>query len=99
MLIVLGKVQVRADAMDQALALSQQHVSRSQQEEGCISHAVYRDLQQPDTLVFVEEWADQAALKKHFAVPESLGFVKALGQLAVARPSMRILQASPADMA
>ena len=42
---------------------------RSRKEPGCISHAVHVDCENPLRLVFVEQWADRAALLAHFAVP------------------------------
>jgi hypothetical protein len=49
----------------------------------------------PDRLVFVERWADAAALQAHFRVPASRRFVEALTALAVAPPSMQLYGATP----
>jgi quinol monooxygenase YgiN len=45
-------------------------------------------------LVFVEEWADQAALQQHFKVAESRVFAKELSALAAEPPSMVIYNAT-----
>lgn len=45
--------------------------------------------------MFVEQWADRAALLAHFAVPASRAFVKAAGALAAAPPSLEIYDATP----
>lgn len=94
MIIVLAHVQVTPGRLAEALALSREHVARSRAEPGCLSHAVYEDADQPDRLVFVEEWATEAALLQHFAVPESGAFVNALATLAADRPTIRLYQAS-----
>ena len=78
MVIVLGSVVARPDTLAEVLRLSQAHVVRSRGEPGCIAHAVHRDTEQPLRLVFVEQWADRAALAAHFRVPESRAFVDAL---------------------
>lgn len=96
MIIVLGAVTVPADQLSQAFALSEQHVARSRQEPGCLSHAVYHDPEIEGRLVFVEEWADKAALDQHFAVPASIEFVQTLGAMATEAPSIRIFTADPA---
>lgn len=93
MIVVTGSVVVRDGGLDEALALSLEHVRRSRTEPGCLAHAVHRDVEQPQRLVFVEEWADLAALTAHFAVPASRAFVQALSALAVEPPSMTIYDA------
>lgn len=94
MIIVLGSVRTDATSIDEALRLSHEHVARSRSEPGCEAHAVHRDADDPLRLVFVEEWSDREALRAHFELPASRTFAKALGQLAVETPSMRIFEAS-----
>ena len=67
-------------------------VRRSRAEPGCISHAVHRDVEDPLRLVFVEQWADRAALLAHFAVPASRAFVKAAAGFASAAPAMTLFE-------
>ena len=90
MIIVLGHVDAGPGTIDDALALSLEHVRRSREEPGCLSHAVHRDVEHPYRLVFVERWADRDALDVHFRVPESGAFVEAVARLAVADPAMDI---------
>lgn len=96
MVLVIGSVKLRdgEGTVDEALAASLDHVRRSRTEPGCVSHAVHRDAEDPLRLVFVEEWADQAALQQHFQVPASRSFVKALGALAAEPPRMAIYEAT-----
>jgi quinol monooxygenase YgiN len=93
MILVTGSVVVRDGRLDEALGLSLEHVRRSRTEPGCLSHAVHRDVENPSRLVFVEEWADQAAITAHFAVPASRTFAKALGALAAEAPVMTVFAA------
>jgi quinol monooxygenase YgiN len=92
-ILVLGSVTTREGELDEALSLSQAHVRRSRAEPGCLAHAVHVDAENPNRLVFVEQWSDMAALKAHFKVPESRAFADALGALAAARPTLEIYQA------
>jgi quinol monooxygenase YgiN len=94
MVIVLGSVLVQEAHLAEALALSQQHVTRSRAEPGCIAHAVHRDTQNPLRLVFVEQWASQGALWEHFKVPASRSFAKALAGVSTERPSMTLYEAT-----
>src|ERR1700754_2130233 len=82
MIVVTGSVVARQDSLDEARRLSLEHVHRSRAEPGCISHAVHVDCENPLRLVFIEQWADRAALAVHFTVPASRDFVSALGALA-----------------
>jgi quinol monooxygenase YgiN len=45
-------------------------------------------------LVFIEQWADRAALQAHFAVPVSRNFVRALQPLAAAATTIEIYDAT-----
>jgi quinol monooxygenase YgiN len=82
MIVVTGSITARPETFDEVKRLSLEHVRRSRTEPGCISHAVHVDCENPLRLVFIEQWADRAALAKHFTVPASRDFVGALGSLA-----------------
>ena len=98
MVIVLGSARARADAFDEALALSRSHVAHSRGEPGCLSHDVLRDPDDAQRLVFVERWADTAALQVHFGIPESRTFVRALAALCVEPPRMTLHDATELPM-
>jgi quinol monooxygenase YgiN len=82
MIVVTGSLTARQDSFDVVRKLSLEHVHRSRTEPGCVSHAVHVDCENPLRLVFVEQWADRAALAAHFAVPASRDFVRSLQSLA-----------------
>jgi len=98
MILVTGDILAKSDTVDEILAMSLEHVHRSRAEPGCISHAVHRDAENPLRLVFVEQWADKAALLTHFGVPASRAFAKAAGGLAAAPPSIQIYEAEPVKL-
>ena len=93
MIIITGSVQLRPEHRDHALALGIEHSARSRTEPGCVAHNCHIDAEDAQRIVFVEEWADMAAVKAHFAVPASGAFVRALGAMAVGAPVMRIFAA------
>lgn len=98
MIIVTGSVEVRPEAVERAIELSLEHVRRSRTEPGCLLHSVHRDVERPRRLVFLEHWSDLDALRAHFAVPASIEFVQAMGDLATARPEIRVHVAEPAAL-
>ena len=89
-----GSVRAREDSLEEVRRLSLEHVHRSRKEPGCISHAVHVDCENPLRLVFIEQWADRAALLAHFAVPASRNFVRALQTLASGDTTIEIYEAS-----
>jgi quinol monooxygenase YgiN len=93
MIIITGSVQLRPEHRDAAFALGIEHSARSRAEPGCCAHNCHADAEDPTRMVFVEEWADMAAVSAHFAVPESGEFVRAVSAMAVAVPVMRIFGA------
>lgn len=94
MILVIGRVLIREGSISQALQLSLAHVARSRAEPGCVSHSVHQDAENSMCLVFVEEWADQAALQQHFKVAASRLFAQELSALAAEPPSMAIYNAT-----
>src|ERR1700692_4997959 len=94
MIMVTGSVTARPDTLEAVLKLSLEHVHRSRQEPGCIAHAVHADCENPLRLVFIEQWADRAALSAHFAVPASRDFIRALQPLASGRSTLEIYEAT-----
>lgn len=96
MIIVTGTIQARAETFDEVRRLGLEHSRRSRAEPGCISHDLHVDCEDPLKLVFVERWADAAALKAHFDVAASVDFVRAVRALAAARTQMDVYEAEPA---
>ena len=93
MIIITGSATLRPESFEQGLKLGIEHSVRSRAEPGCIAHTCHVDAEHPQRIVFVEEWADMAAVKAHFAVPASGEFVRALGAMAQAAPEMRVFEA------
>jgi quinol monooxygenase YgiN len=93
MIIVTGSILARQDSFTEVLRLSREHVERSRKEDGCISHDVHADTENPLRLFFFEQWRDEPALRAHFAVPASRDFVKALRSLIIETTGTQIWQA------
>ncbi|HQN51376.1 MAG TPA: putative quinol monooxygenase [Phenylobacterium sp.] len=94
MIIILGSVQMAPGQRDAAIAVGLEHCARSRAEPGCLSHDCHVDAADPDKLVFVERWADMAAVRTHFAVPASGEFVRRMAALASAPPQMALYDAT-----
>ena len=90
MVIVAGSVEVPPNRMDDAIALSVEHVRRSRIEPGCLFHAVFQDVEDANRLFFFERWADRKALEAHFKVPEARAFAQSLASLSLSTPEIAI---------
>jgi quinol monooxygenase YgiN len=97
MILVTGSMTAREDSIQEARRLSLEHVHRSRKEPGCL-HAVHIDCENPYRLVFIEQWADRAALSAHFALPASRDFVRALRPLAAAATTLEIYDAAAVSL-
>ena len=93
MILITGHILMRPETRAAAIALGIEHSARSRAEPGCIAHHVQLDAENDLRLTIVEQWADLAAVKAHFAVPASVDFARQLGALASASPVMQIFQA------
>lgn len=98
MIIVIGSITTTQDTEAEILRLSREHVVRSRAESGCISHNVHIDCENSNRVVFVEYWTDGAALKAHFAVPESQQFASTVGRLSATPAEIKVFNADELDM-
>jgi quinol monooxygenase YgiN len=93
MILVTGHATASPETLDEMRHISLEHVHRSRAEPGCIEHGVYVDAENPLRLHFFERWADAAAIRAHFAVPESRAFAKRLRELAADPGAMHVFEA------
>jgi len=98
MIVITGSMLARHDTVDEALQLGIAHSRRSRAEPGCLAHNIHVDAENPLRLMFYEEWQDAAAVKRHFAVPESLEFVRRYRKLADSRAPMKIYDTVEIDV-
>jgi quinol monooxygenase YgiN len=90
MIVITGSMLARPDTVDEALQLGIAHSRRSRAEPGCLAHNIHVDAENPLRLMFYEEWQDRAAVRAHFAVPQSIAFVRRYRKLADSRAPMKI---------
>ncbi|HZZ84147.1 MAG TPA: putative quinol monooxygenase [Anaeromyxobacteraceae bacterium] len=66
----------------------------SRAEDGCSSYRAYRSLEDPNEVVFVEEWKSQAALDLHFQTPHFRAYDRAVAALLAEPPRIRTYEAA-----
>ena len=66
MLKIVARQTVKKEEIDRYISLAGKLSSETHKEDaGCISYALFQDINNPQILAFIEEWEDQAALDKH----------------------------------
>jgi quinol monooxygenase YgiN len=88
MIVVVGRVSTDAEKRDELISVAQAVASASRREEGCINYRFYEDTERPNEFVFVEEWADQAALDRHFATDHIRVFMGSIQGTLIAPPEV-----------
>lgn len=86
MVIFLGRARVRADALDTVLAACREMIARTPSEPGCIGYNGHQQIDDPQTIVFVEKWASRAEMDAHLAAPHTQAFLAAIGAAVLGPP-------------
>jgi quinol monooxygenase YgiN len=94
MLVVTGDIVATPGHFDELFAAARAHSARSRGEPGCLSHDCFQDPDNPDRIVFLERWADEAALQAHFRTPGIAQLLKAFADHADERGTMQVYQAT-----
>jgi quinol monooxygenase YgiN len=100
MIVVVGRVTTDAARRSELVRIGQAVAKASRAEEGCISYRVYEDTEAGHEFVFVEEWADQEALQRHFRTPHIARFMQEIPAAVAAPPDVKFHTiASTVDLA
>lgn len=79
MIKIIAKTTVPAENLNTFITLTKPLVAASQAEEGNIFYNLHQSQENPEELVFIEAWQDQAAIDSHNA---STHFMQTLPKLA-----------------
>lgn len=93
MILITGHVILTPEHRERMIALGAEHSARSRSEPGCLAHNCHVDVENPDRLMFVEEWESIERVAAHFAVPASRAFVADMRALSPQPPVIRIFSA------
>lgn len=92
-LVVVATVEVKPGSEDAVQALLQAAIEQTHAEEGCISYALHRDVENPSQFVLVERWASKEALDEHFTKSYMADLFAALPEHVAAPP--KIIRTEP----
>jgi quinol monooxygenase YgiN len=90
MILVIGRVRCDPARREELVALLRKMQDDSRREEGCLRYGFFTAVEDPNSFVAVEEWADREALDRHFAQPHLREFARRLVELVDSAPEVAI---------
>jgi quinol monooxygenase YgiN len=91
--VVVATLTVKPESVDTVRDILTTAAKEVHEEPGCQLYSVH---QTGETFVFVEQWADEEALKTHSAAPAVGKMFAAAGEHLAAAPDIKMLQPIPA---
>jgi quinol monooxygenase YgiN len=89
MIVVTALAQTDDARRAQAIEVAQTLAAASRAEAGNIGYRICQDTEDPNTIVFVEEWRDEEALQSHFTTPHIATFRAAVAGLVTGPPDVK----------
>jgi quinol monooxygenase YgiN len=94
MIVLRFKVQCRPDQTERALGAFRAVVAPSRKVTGVISFDVARDLEDPNSIIAVEVFEDEAARERQESLPEVATVMGLLPEIVSAPPEATVFQVS-----
>ncbi|MGB8207309.1 MAG: putative quinol monooxygenase [Mycobacterium sp.] len=91
--VVVATMTVKPESVDTVREILTSAVKDVHDEPGCQLYSLH---QSGDTFVFVEQWADEEALKTHSTAPAIGKMFSAAGEHLAGAPDIKTLQPVPA---
>ena len=92
MIIVSGKAQVKPGAIDAVRDAMERVINATRAEAGCIDYSYGVDVLDPNTIIILEYWENEAALQRHFTQPHMAEWMKTLGEAGVISQDIRAFE-------
>jgi quinol monooxygenase YgiN len=89
MIVVVGRISSDAERRSEAIRIGQALARASREEEGCLGYRFYQDTEAENDFVFVEEWEDEQALRRHFRTEHIAEFMRSVPATLVAPPDVK----------
>jgi quinol monooxygenase YgiN len=97
LLLVIGRVTCEPERREELVALCREMQDASRREDGCVRYGFFAAVEDPNSFVAVEEWADRDALDRHFAQPHLHEFARGLLELVSQQPEVAIHEIAGTD--
>ncbi|MQY27291.1 putative quinol monooxygenase [Nocardia aurantia] len=98
MVIVVGVARVRPGCLGDVEDAARRMAVATRSDPGCHLYRFAADLEDPETIVSVEMWADRAALDSHLAHAHTTEFLAQVTSLVEGTPEMTFHDTLPVDL-
>ena len=89
--VVVARLDIKPEKVDQFLELAKKMVEETRKEPGCITYILYKSCFTPENeFVFYEEYKDQKALDIHNASTYLKEFLSAIGPMINSAPKVEV---------
>lgn len=92
MVAVVAKIRVQEGKMEEALKSMRAFLPHVAQEEGTLLYTVNRDPSDPNLMVVIERYRDQAAFQAHASSPQMAEFFGKAQSFLAAPPELMLLE-------
>jgi quinol monooxygenase YgiN len=86
--LVTARIRARPETREDLVALLLEVQSASRAEDGCVSYGFFAALDDPHSLIAVEEWRDRPSLELHFGQPHLARLMQEMPSLITAPPEI-----------
>ncbi len=96
LVVVAGKINIKPGTKPEFTKIAMKCLVSSRQEPGSVSYSFYEDQTSPNTILYFEEWRDQAALDHHFQTPYFKEFMADATPLFDGTPEIKVYHVADA---
>lgn len=89
-IVLIARLKVREDAIEEAKQAAFEIVADSRAEEGCVNYDVHQAIDDPTVFIWHETWKSKAAIEEHFKTDFFKRFSTKVEKLAVESPQITL---------
>jgi quinol monooxygenase YgiN len=89
-IVLIARLKVKADKVEQARSAALAIVVASRNEAGCINYDIHQSIEDETVFFWHETWANKAAIDEHFATPFFQEFFAVVGEVAAEPPQINL---------
>ena len=92
MISLIAKIPMKEDKVDEAIEAIKALIKDVATEEGTLSYSLNRDQKDPNTLVFIERYKDNDALKAHSSTAHFKAFSAKVLEFVAGKPEISVME-------
>jgi quinol monooxygenase YgiN len=91
-IVLIARLKVKPDRIEQARAAALAIVEPSRREAGCINYYIHQSIEDETVFFCHESWVNKAAIDEHFATPFFQEFFAMVGEVAAEPPQINLMR-------